>query len=87
MAAIQQVVDAVFLRRDGEVVRLVVDLEADDVDLEAAAARARRRGPVPVTESDVSCERWSACLNASSPTAAFDITAWMKPLPSRTWRK
>ena len=49
-------------------------------------ARASAR-TVPVTLSDVSCERWSACLNTSSPTAAFDMTAWMKPLPSRTCRK
>ena len=37
---IEQVVDAMFLRRDGEVVRFVMDVEADDVDL-VAARRAR----------------------------------------------
>jgi hypothetical protein len=42
---------------------------------------------VPVTITDVSCDKWSAALNTSSPTAAFDITAWMKPDPSRRMRK
>src|SRR5258706_7349944 len=36
---------------------------------------------------EVSCDRWSAALNSASPTAAFDMTPWMKPVPSRRMRK
>src|SRR5207237_616538 len=37
--------------------------------------------------SDDSCGRWSASANTSSATSAFDITHWIVPVPSRTWRK
>ena len=42
---------------------------------------------VPVTITEVSCDKWSAALKTSSPTAAFDITPWMNPVPSRRIRK
>ncbi len=87
MAAVHQVVDAVLLRRDRVVLRFRDDLERRDVDLEAAgragvgARRCRRprwRFPAPGGRP---------VLNISSPTACFDITHWMKPLPSRSVRK
>ena len=40
-----------------------------------------------VTAIALSCDRWSARVKASSPTAAFDITACTKPVPSRMIRK
>jgi hypothetical protein len=86
MAPVHEVVDAVLLRRDGEVVRLAVHLERLHVDLVAPLARASAR-TVPVTESDVSCDRWSAACERLVADRAFDITAWMKPVPSRTIRK
>ena len=71
MAAIHQVVDAVLFRRDRIVLRLGDDLEAGDVELEAAG-RARvgadravdDEGAFPATDG-------RRGLNASSPTACL----------------
>src|SRR5690349_1793373 len=51
-------------------------------DFERVSALTR-----PCTMTALSCDRWSALVKSSSPTAAFDITAWMKPEPSRICRK
>ena len=41
----------------------------------------------PVTETEVSCGRWSASEKTSGVTLPLKTTHWMVPVPSRTWRK
>ncbi len=63
--AIEQVVDAVLLRRDRIVVRLADDLEVAARQARSRSARACPARTVPVTMIEVSCERWSVVLNSS----------------------
>ena len=53
-------------------------------DLDRLAPQFEKRG---VSVIALSCDRWSARPKASSPTAAFDMTHWMNPVPSRSVRK
>ena len=83
---IHQEVDAVFLRRDREVLRRAHDFEAGRRRSRSRRARASARS-VPVHDDRGFLREVVGRWNVSSPTAAFDITAWMNPDPSRTCRK
>jgi hypothetical protein len=78
--AVQQVVDPVFLWRDGEVVRLADDLEMLDVDLMPLGARLSALA-VPVTMTG-SWERWCGFEHLVADSR-LRHDAWMKPLPSQ----
>ena len=86
VAVIEQEVDAVLLRRDRVVVRGPDDLEARRHDLEAALGTRVGADRAADDEGGFLGEV-VGLLKVSAPTSFLPITAWMKPVPSRTTRK